>query len=325
MKRSSSIDRFHVPRLATDPRCWFLTGPTASGKSRLGVELAIQLEAEIISFDSMAIYRGMDIGTAKPTVEERRGVPHHLIDILDPADEYSLSPFLSDANRIADEVLAGGKRVLFVGGTPLYLKGLLRGIFQGPPADWDFRKRWEEAANKHGAAWLRERLAAVDPVSAARLHENDWRRMIRALEVHAKTGQAISDLQRQFETPIASSACQVFMLDWPREQLLERIDARVEAMFASGLVEETRRLLSRPAPFSRTARQALGYREVIQHLEGKIDLATTIALVKTRTRQFAKRQMTWFRSLAECRRIEMSADRTAGQVMAQILNGLEPS
>jgi len=281
--------------------CWFLTGPTAAGKTGVGVELARRINAEIVSLDSMTLYREMDIGTAKPSDAERRAVPHHLIDVIGPHEEYSLARYVEAAHRCIDEIRARAREVLFVGGTPLYLKGLLRGIFKGPPADWDFRETLQEESRQHGSEMLHQRLAKVDPVAARRLHPNDTRRIIRALEVYEKTGRTISELQRQFEVGRPADACRVFVLDWPRDQLYDRINRRVDQMFAAGLVEEVGRLLGATRPPSRTARQAVGYRETIEHLEGKRTLPETIDLVKRHTRQFAKRQSTWFRSLSECR------------------------
>lgn len=281
--------------------CWYLTGPTASGKTAVAAALAERIGAEVISLDSMALYRGMDIGTAKPTAEERRAVPHHLIDVLEPHEEFSLAQYLAAAGGCVEAIHARGRQALFVGGTPLYLKGLLRGIFEGPSADWDFRHRLSEEAQGQEPDYLHRRLAAVDPLAAQRLHPNDTRRLIRALEVFEKTGQPISQLQAQFEVGAPAEACQVFVLDWPRETLCARIDRRVEAMFAAGLVDEVGGLLARPEPLSRTASQAVGYREVLDHLAGRASLAETISLVQQHTRQFAKRQGTWFRSLSECR------------------------
>ena len=281
--------------------CWFLTGPTAGGKTSVGVELARQIGAEIISLDSMALYRGMDVGTAKPTAEERQAAPHHLIDVLKPYQDYSVAQYVDAAHAAIDDVKARGREVLFVGGTPLYLKALLRGIFRGPPADWDFRERLEEEAEKHDPDFLHRRLAQVDPAASERLHPNDTRRLIRALEVYEITGRPISELQRQFDKARSADACRVFVLDWPTAQLNARIDHRVDQMFASGLVGEVQGLLDSPHPLSKTASQAVGYREVIEHLQGVRGLPETIQRVKTRTRQFAKRQRTWFRSLSECR------------------------
>lgn len=329
---------FEVPqRLAADDsiadppsplaHCWYLTGPTASGKSAVGLALARRLGAEIISLDSMAVYRGLDIGTAKPSVDERRRVPHHLIDICEPAEEFSVAQYVDAARRAVAEIRGRGRQVLFVGGTPMYLKALLRGLFDGPPADWQLRNQLLAAAAEHGPRTLHERLAIVDPRAAARLHENDTRRVVRALEVIQLTGRSIVDWQTQWREqepsveeiasgqvnpaksdearPAVSSASRVFVLDWPRSELYARIDARVQAMFDASLVDEVRALTADGRLLGRTARQALGYREVLEHLEGQRDLPETIELVARRTRNFAKRQLTWFRSLSECRWVEM--------------------
>lgn len=298
--------------------CWFLTGPTASGKSAVGIELARRIGGEILSLDSMAVYRGLDIGTAKPTAAERAAVPHHLLDLVEPWDEYSVAQYLAAAERVAQEILARGRQPLFVGGTPLYLKALLRGIFSGPPADWELRQQLAEIARNEGPQRLHERLAAIDPTAAAKLHPNDSRRLIRALEVHHHTGRPISQHQSQFATGHAATDCRVFVLNWPREELISRIDARVEAMFAAGWLEEVRKLLASGHSLSRTAAQAVGYREIIEHLAGVRDLPTTIELIKLRTRQFAKRQLTWFRSLSECTWIEVSEPFSAFPVAEQI-------
>ncbi len=280
--------------------CWFLTGPTASGKSAVGIELARQIGGEILSLDSMAVYRGLDIGTAKPTDAERAAVPHHLLDLVEPWEGFSVAQYLAAAATTAQDLLARGRKPLFVGGTPLYLKALLRGIFSGPPADWELRHQLAELTRNEGPQRLHERLAAVDPAAAAKLHPNDARRLIRALEVHHHTGRPISQHQSQFAAGHAATDCRVFVLNWPREELVRRIDARVEAMFAAGWLEELRRLLASGHPLSRTAAQAVGYREIIEHLAGNRDLPANIELIKLRTRQFAKRQLTWFRSLSEC-------------------------
>jgi tRNA dimethylallyltransferase len=290
---------------ATD--CWFLSGATASGKTTVGVELARRIGAEIVSLDSMALYRGMDVGTAKPTVLQRSTVPHHLVDLLEPHEEFSLARYLEAAHRKIEQIKARDREVLFVGGTPLYLKGLLRGIFRGPPADWDLRARLEEEARDQGPGFLHQRLTQVDPDAAQRLHPNDTRRLIRALEVYEKTGQPISRLQRQFDAGQDARECRVFVLHWPTPQLNARIDRRVDEMFAAGLVEEVRALVDRPRPLSKSAAQAVGYREVIEHLQGVRGLAETVELVKTRTRRFAKRQRTWFRSLSQCRFVPVEA------------------
>jgi len=301
---------------ATD--CWFLTGPTAAGKSGVGIELAESIGAEIISLDSMAIYSGMDIGTAKPSRAELARVPHHLIDIVEPNQEFSLAEYRRLAESTAQEILSRGAAVLFVGGTPLYLKALLRGIFEGPPADWNFRRRLEQEAAADPEL-LHQRVAAVDARSADKLHPRDTRRLIRALEVLEKTGRPISDWQEQFDRPRAEETCRVFTLQWPREELYARINARVEMMFAEGLVDECRQLVSDGRTLGRTARQALGYREVLEHLDGKLTLAETIDLVQRRTRQFARRQLTWFRSLQECRDVELAGEVDPREVARRIV------
>ncbi len=300
-------------------RAWFLTGPTAIGKTAIGLVLAEEVGAEIISMDSMAIYQRLDIGTAKPTAEERRRVRHHLVDECPPHEDFSLAQYLDKAQAIAEEVQSRGRNVLFVGGTPLYLKGLLRGIFAGPPADWQFRHSLLSQADSKESGWLHGKLKAVDPVAAARLHANDVRRIIRALEVFEKTGRPISGLQQQFERGLPAEACRVFVIDRPRAELHLRIDRRVEAMFAAGLVDEVRQLLADPRGLSKTARQAVGYAEVIDYCVAKRDLAATVELVKLHTRQLAKRQATWFRSLSECRFVPVEGDTDPEAVAGRIL------
>ncbi len=285
---------------------WYLTGPTASGKTKIGLELAQLLDGEILSLDSMAVYRGLDIGTAKPTVAEQAAVPHHLLDLVDPTTDFSIAQFIDAAHAAVRDIRARGKQPIFVGGTPLYLKSLLRGMYQGPPADWDFRQQIDDEIARVGTKKLHERLWQVDPLSAAKLHPNDTRRMIRALEVAKVTGRPLSHWQTQFDESHPATARKVFVLHWPRETLHARIDARVEQMFAAGLVEETRQLLAAHGQLGRTAAQAVGYREASEYLHGERDLAETIQLVKFRTHQFARRQETWFRGLSECRFVQMT-------------------
>jgi tRNA dimethylallyltransferase len=298
--------------------CWFLSGPTAAGKTGVGLALATRIGAEIISMDSMALYRGMDIGTAKPTADQRRRVPHHLVDLIDPAEEFSLAQYLDAAACAIGEIRSRGREVLFVGGTPLYLKGLLRGIFQGPAADWPRRVELEDIARRSGSEHLHRQLAQSDPATAERLHPNDTRRLIRAIEVFEKTGRPLSQFQEQFQTARPAESCRVFVLDWPREAIHGRIDRRVDEMFAAGLVDEVRRLTEGPRRLGKSASQALGYREVIAHLAGRQGLPETIELVKTHTRQFAKRQGTWFRSLSECRFVPAADPLDPDQLARQI-------
>lgn len=301
-------------------RCWFLTGPTASGKTATSLALAERLGAEIISMDSMAVYRGLDIGTAKPDGAEQQRVPHHLIDVLEPEEDFSLAEYLNRASSIAADILARGREVLFVGGTPLYLKGLLRGIFEGPPADWEFRTRLSEAAASAGPKYLHEELAKVDPQAAQKLHPNDQRRLIRALEVYEQTGTPISVWQQQFEIATPREECRVFRLDWPREQLKQRINQRVDAMLAAGWIAEVEGLLAAGKQLGRTARQAVGYCEILEHLHGTLDRASLAERIQIRTHQFAKRQHTWFNSLSECRAISMS-DQINPEQLAEEIGG----
>jgi tRNA dimethylallyltransferase len=283
-----------------------LTGPTGAGKSQLGVQLAERLGAEIVSMDSMALYRGMDVGTAKPGPAERQRVPHHLLDVLDPWQSASVAWWLDRAAACSREIEGRGRRVLFVGGTPLYLKALLFGLFSGPPADEVLRARLAEEAARFGPPALHHRLAGVDPAAAARLHPNDLRRVVRALEVWELTGKPLSTWQTQWhrqdsEPPEEPGRPSCIWLDLPREELYTRINRRVEEMIVLGLREEAERLRCLPHPLSRVAAQALGYREMFDHLQGKATLPATIERIQRRSRQFAKRQLTWFRHIPQCR------------------------
>jgi tRNA dimethylallyltransferase len=298
---------------------WYLTGPTASGKTKVGVTLAERINAEIISLDSMAIYRGMDIGTAKPSESERRLVPHHMIDVVDPTEEFSLSQFIIQAHEIAAEIRQRGRQVLFVGGTPLYLKTLLRGTFLGPAADWEFRAAVEEDVAQHGIEKLQERLRQVDPLSAHKILSGDLRRMTRALEVAKITGIPLSHWQTQFERSTPVDQCRVFALSWERAALHQRVNTRVETMFQTGLVQETQSLLAKYGNLGRTASQAVGYKEVISHLDGQQDLLATIELVKAHTRQFVRRQEIWFRSLAEITRVPLDESTSLTSVIDAIV------
>jgi tRNA dimethylallyltransferase len=313
-----------------------LTGPTGCGKTILGIELAERLGAEIISMDSMALYQRMDIGTAKPTAAQRQRVPHHLVDLLEPWESASVAWWLKEAARCVADIEGRGKRALFVGGTPLYLKALLRGLFDGPPADPELRQRLsQEATAVDGHLVLHQRLAAIDPTTAARLHPNDLRRIIRALEVWELTGRPISAWQKEWsedrgsrisrsgssledpETLVTASASsssilyppssilsfRCLWLNLPRAELYARINKRVEGMLAAGLVEEVLALKKLPHPVSREATQALGYKEIFASLDGRCSLAEATRAIQTRSRNFAKRQLTWFRRLPECRPI----------------------
>ena len=295
-------------------QCWFLTGPTAVGKSAAALLLAERLNAEILSLDSMAVYRGMDIGTAKPEKPDCAVVRHHLIDLADPHQEFTVADYLDAALAAAGDVATRGRVPLFAGGTGLYLRAILRGIFDGPPADRDLRRQLERQAQQHGPQYIYNKLLASDPLTAARLHVNDRRRVIRALEVHAVTGVRLSEQHHNVVRPQAEQPEAVFWLDAPRDWLRDRINRRVDRMMQRGLLEEAQTLLNtEPAP-GRTARQALGYRELFAHLEHGQPLEECVELIKVRTRQFAKRQHTWFRNLEECRSIPVSGDESPDQL-----------
>lgn len=300
-------------------RCWFLTGATASGKTAVSLEMARLLDAEIISLDSMAIYRGMDIGTAKPGKEVRRQVPHHLIDIVEPSDNYSVSQYREQAMEAIEDIRCRDREILFVGGTALYLKALLRGMFSGPPADWKFRREVEREVADSGAEFLHQRLQMVDPVSAHHLHPNDHRRIIRALEVYKLTGQPISHWQMQFDEGQDAATCRVFTLRHARPILHRRIEDRVEKMFANGLVDEVRALLDCYQQLGQTAAQAVGYREVIDHLRADVGYEETVEKVRVRTRRFARHQETWFRGLSECRIIEVEEEFDPAEIACQLV------
>ena len=310
------------PIPAINAACWFLTGPTASGKSAMAMALAEKIDAEIISLDSMAIYREMDIGTAKPAPSERM-IAHHLLDIRDCTEEFSVAQYLEAAHVCVAEILERGRVPLFVGGTPMYLKVLLRGMFVGPPADWEFRAQVQEQIDLHGNALIHQQLERVDPLSAHKLHPNDIRRVIRALEVYHLTGVPISHQQQQFEDQGASDRRNVFVLSWSRALLHQRIEQRVEQMFDNGFVAEVEALVAKHGSLGRTAAQAVGYQEVLALLQQECSPDEVMEQVKIRTRRFARRQETWFRGFEECIWIPQVMPVQIGETVDQILEQAE--
>ena len=289
-----------------------LTGPTASGKSGVALELAERLGCAIVAMDSMTLYRGLDIGTAKPTASERERVSHHLLDRLDPWESGSAAWWLREAALACGEIRVRRLRPLFVGGTPFFLKALLYGLFDSPEIDPVIRARLEVEGVRPEELHLR--LARVDPVAAARLHANDVRRVIRALEVFEGTGKPISDWQNSWKD--AALPIPVAALDWPRDALNDRIDTRIDAMLAAGWLDEARRLRELPKPLGREASQALGYRDLFAFLDGEVEWDATVANIKLHTRQFAKRQRTWFRGLKECVPVSGEGEGVADRVLA---------
>lgn len=305
-------------------RCWFLAGPTASGKSAVALELAESLNAEIVALDSMTLYRGMDIGTAKPSAADRERVPHHLFDILAPSEEFSVAEFCDAAARVSAEIVSRNRIPLFVGGAGLYLRSLLRGLFAGPAASPAIRTRWQEYCELHGPNRLHQRLAEFDPVTAARLPPEDVRRVIRALEVQELTGRPFSAQQEQGPRPMSERPAAVFWLSPPRSWLHRRINDRVVEMFAAGFIDEVRglrqQLHAAGECWSHTAAMALGYREINRWLDQPVaTVSDLIPEIQTRTRQFAKRQMTWFRNLEECAEYPIRGDEPPAAIAAGLL------
>lgn len=295
-----------------------LIGCTASGKSRVGLELARRMGGEILSVDSMKIYRRMDIGTAKPSAEVRREIPHHMIDVVEPSEQFSLGRYVEMADVAIRDITGRGKPVLAVGGTMMFVRGLVSGVFEGPPADPEFRQTIRDRAAREGAAAIHAELAAVDPLAAARIHPNDIRRIERALEVYHKLGKPISELQKQWEGSHPSYDCRLVALRRPREQANSRINARVVRMVEAGLVEEVRSLMAEPAGMSEQAAQAVGYAEIIAHLRGELTLEQAIEQVKINSRHLAKHQRTWMRHFPDTHYVDIAESDTVESVADRV-------
>lgn len=273
-----------------------ITGPTAVGKTELSIRLAKEINGEIISADSMQVYRGMDVGTAKITPDEMGGIRHYLIDILDPKEEFNVVKFKTYAKEAMDEIYSKGKIPIVVGGTGFYIQALLYDVdFEDSKEDPEYRKQLEDLAKTHGNDYLHDRLKEVDPESADAIHPNNVKKVIRALEYFKETGQKISDHnkeQRQKESPY--NFC-YFVLNDDRKNLYERINKRVDIMVEDGLVDEVRGLLDEGCTKDMISMQGLGYKEIIAYLEGEVSLEEAIYTLKRDTRHFAKRQITWFK------------------------------
>ena len=294
----------------------FLVGPTASGKSAVALALAEKLGGEIISVDSMQVYRGLDIGTAKPGAEERGRVPHHLIDVVELTVPFDAAKFVEHARRAEQEIQGRGRIPIFCGGTGLYLKAYLEGLGEAPPSDAAVRQELEATPLD---TLLRE-LQQSDPVTYERIDRQNPRRVVRALEVIRLTGQPFSEQRAAWnhEPRIASHGPRLLGLQRAPTDLHARIHQRVDEMFARGLVAETRALLAHGLEENRTAMQAIGYRQVVEHLRGARPLAETVELVKIKTRQYAKRQMTWFRRQLSVHWISVSPHETAPESVEKI-------
>lgn len=276
------------------PKLLVIAGPTASGKTALALEVARRTGAEIVSADSQQVYARFDIGTAKPSPEELAAVPHHLISVVDPTEQFSAGRYQSLADAAIADIHARGKRVVVVGGTGMYIRMLLHGLVDAPRAEPALRARLEAEANAKGRAALHARLAAIDPESAARIHPADLVRIIRALEIHALTGAKASQRRDTHAFGQQRYPHELFVIAIDRDTLYERIDRRTEAMFAGGLVEEVRGLIEaglRDAP----AMHSVGYAQAAAYLEGRLSYAEAIAAAARETRRYAKRQLTWFK------------------------------
>ena len=297
-----------------------IAGPTASGKTGVSLPLAEAFHGEIISADAMAVYRGMDVGTAKPTAGERTRVPHHLLDVAGPDEPYDAARFAREAREAARGILARNRTVFVVGGTGLYIRAFLSGLFSQGGSDPKLRERLRAEAELHGAPALHRRLAGLDPAAAARIHQNDAFRVVRALEVAELAQRPLSELHEEHafsDRPFRSLS---FCLAPDREELYARVNARTEAMMAEGLVEEVRGLLEKGFSPNLKSLQSIGYRQVVELLQGKMDLARAVESIQTETRRLAKRQLTWFRK--EPGMIWVPPDRTR-EIQSDIQRFLE--
>lgn len=281
--------------MSEKPKLIVIAGPTASGKTACAVELCLRIGGEVVSADSMQIYRGMDVLTATPTANEMRGVPHHMFGVAEPTQKYSAATYRDQANAVIAEILARGRRAVVCGGTGLYVNALTRPLSFSEKSDEKLHDALMALGDEPGGrAKLHRMLEEIDPQSAARLHENDVRRVARAIEIYRLTGvtqtqQAQLDAQREGDYDET-----IFALDWPRDVLYERISHRVDEMVRAGLIDEVRRLMRDEAHYP-TAAQAIGYKEIAAALQGRMPMDEAIFLVKQTTRNFAKRQLTWFR------------------------------
>jgi tRNA dimethylallyltransferase len=277
------------------PRIVAVLGPTATGKSALALALAERYGGEIINCDSTAVYRGFDIGTDKVPVSEQRGIPHHLIDVADPTDEYTAAQYARDAAAAIRAIHARGSLPILVGGTGFYYRALTRGLFPGPGRDSALRRRLESIAERRGVAFLHRMLGRVDPPSARRIQPRDLKRMVRALEVFFLTGRALTQHFADTESPIADVTRLAFALRLPAVRISERVTRRVDDQFARGLLDEIRTLLDRGIPEAARPFGGLVYRQALEHLHGVRDEASTRALIAQENRRYARRQLIWFR------------------------------
>ena len=295
----------------------FLAGPTAVGKSAVALVLAEKIGGEIISVDSMQVYRGLDLGTAKPTADEQRKIPHHLVNICDLHEPFDAAQFIRRAQKAVAEIQSRGHSPVFCGGTGLYFKAYREGLGAAPPSDEKLRAELENAPLELLLAELRER----DPAAYEKIDRQNPRRVIRAVEVIRLTGEKFSGQRAEWGTAsrISNPESQLFCLTRAPDVLHRRISQRVDEMFSRGLVDETRELLKQGLAENQHAMQAIGYRQVVEHLRGEHTLAATIELVKIRTRQFSKRQLTWFRRHGNCQWLEIQDGDSLEKTLEKII------
>lgn len=305
------------------PRVILLLGVTASGKTPCAIDLAASLNAEIVCIDSMQVYRRMDVGTAKPTPDERLRVPHHMIDIVEPSESFSAARFDEQATAAIEDIAGRGRTPFLVAGTPLYLMALMYGMFEGPSADAAFRERLRDRAERDGNAALHAELERVDPDAAERIHPNDYKRIERALEVHHLTGRTLSSQQAQWSADTMRYPATVIGIRREKEDASRRINARVRSMVRAGLVEEVKALLAEPAGLSKQAGQALGYAQIISYLRGEASLDEAVEQIKIQTRRLAKHQRTWFRRFLTTRWVDVDADETVTSICHRLREVIE--
>ena len=281
----------------TKPKIIFVLGPTGVGKSEFAAKLAKKMRGEIISCDSMQVYKGMAILSQYPSSELRKAVPHHLIGVLKPSEEWSAAAFISKAQKIVEDIIKRGRIPVIVGGTGLYARAFIGGLFPSPPKDEKLRGKIYREAQKTGNVKIYGKLKKIDPVYAAKIHPNDVRRIVRALEVYKLTGRPISEQHRETRGLEGRYDISVFILNRNRGELYDRINKRVDDMFRRGIVEEVRRLRQRR--LSKTAKAVLGYKEILAYINGKVGCDEAKNLLKMNTRHYAKRQLTWFRKEKE--------------------------
>ncbi len=304
---------------------YMILGCTASGKASLAFALARRIGGEIISIDSMKVYRRMDIGTAKPSLEKKREIPHHLIDVVEPWHSFSLGKYVELAERAIHDIREREHPIIAAGGTAMYIRGLLEGVFEGPAADEEIRNRLKREAGAVGLPVLHARLASVDSDSADRIHPNDEKRIIRALEVYELTGKPISSFQSQFRSGNYRYPWTIIGLRRDKEDNNRRINMRVKKMIEMGLVDEVKLLLAEPRGLSDQAAQAVGYAEIIDYLNGKFTRDEAIEQIKINTRRFAKHQRTWYRGFMDVNWIDLEPESTVNDVVEIVIKTIEIS